>query len=423
MAQKKSDYDDLMRDIMASGQNWSRYDLDLARENPDAGRSIFTQKGAFASAQTDEEKLAANRAAEQIRQKYGGYSGGKDGGGFTLSDKYAPPVKNYASSYGGAIDDLLEEIMGREPFSYSPGSDPSFQAYSEKYRNLGRQAREDALGSAAAMTGGQLSSYAMTAGQQAQNAYNAQLSDKIPELEQLAYDMYLGELGQKRSDLSTLQGLDETQYGRFRDQRGDQLTNYQLNYQVGRDDLSDARYEDETKYNREQDTLDRQYKQDADSYNRAMDRWQMLGYLDEEGARALGIPAGTQTSDYRFKLASAARASSGGGGGSSGGGKSQDYDGLYAAAYASPNPQNYISSNYKKYGFTSASGLADGFKNWRSSEADNGQRLYTNDFDTLVTYAKKMQGAGRDPNYMYDALKTQGYSDAVIDQVFAALGL
>lgn len=420
---RKNDYDELMRDILASGQNWSDYDLDLARENPDAGRSIFTQKGAFASAQTDGEKLAANRAAEQIRQKYGGYSGGKDGSGFTLSDKYAPPVENYASSYGGAIDDLLEEIMGREPFQYSPGADPSYQAYSEKYRNLGRQAREDALGSAAAMTGGQLSSYAMTAGQQAQNAYNAQLSDAIPQLQQLAYDMYLGELGQKRSDLSALQGLDETQYGRFRDRRGDKLTNYQLNYQVGRDDLSDARYEDETKYNREQDALDRQYKQDADSYNRAMDRWQVLGYLDEEGARALGIPAGTQTSDYRFKLAAAARASSGGGGGSSGGGKSQDYDGLYAAAYASPNPQNFISSNYKKYGFTSASGLADGFKNWRNGEADNGQRLYTNDFDTLVTYAKKMQGVGRDPDYMYDALKTQGYSDAVIDQVFAALGL
>lgn len=377
MAEYRNNYDDLLRRIHGSGQSWSYYDLNLARENPDAGMSIFTAKDSFSKAQTDEDRLAANRAAEQIRQKYGGYSGGKDGSGFTLSDKYAPPVEEFTPTYGGAIDDLLEEIMGREPFTYSPGADPSYQAYSEKYRGLGRQAREDTMGSAAAMTGGQLSSYALTAGQQAQNAYNAQLSDKIPELEQLAYDMYLGDLNQKRTDLSTLQGLDETEYGRFRDQRGDKLDNYQLNYQVGRDDLSDQRYEDETKYNREQDALDRQYQQDADSFNRAMDRWQVLGYLDEEGARALGIPAGTQTSDYRFKLASAARSASSGGGGGSTGGKSGsgggDYDALFKAAMDSGYPKSYIANHYKEHGFTSSSGLYDDFTAWDEGGGSVGE--------------------------------------------------
>lgn len=241
----KNDYDDLLRKIRSSGQNWSGYDLDLARKDPDAGMSIYTAKDSFAKARTDQEKLAANRSAEDIRQKYGGYSGGADGSGFTLSDRYAPPVEDYTSGYADRIDDLLDELMDREPFRYSPGSDPSYQAYSEQYRDLGRQAREDTLGSAAAMTGGQLSSYAMTAGQQAQNTYNARLSDKIPELERLAYDMYLGDLGQKRSDLAALQGLDDAEYGRSRDRRGDALANYQYNYQTGRDALADRRYAQE----------------------------------------------------------------------------------------------------------------------------------------------------------------------------------
>lgn len=244
----QNNYDDLLRRIHGSGQSWSDYDLNLARENPDAGMSIFTAKDSFSKAQTDEDRLAANRSAEQIRQRYGGYSAGKDGSGFTLTDKYAPPAQEYTSPYGGAIDDLLDEIMGREPFSYSPGADPSYQAYSEKYRSLGNQARENAMGSAAAMTGGQLSSYALTAGQQAQNTYNAQLSDAIPQLQQLAYEMYLGDLNQKRTDLSTLQGLDDTQYGRYRDQRGDALDTWQLNHGVDRETVADQRYEDEANY-------------------------------------------------------------------------------------------------------------------------------------------------------------------------------
>lgn len=236
----KNEYDNLLQKIQGSGQNWSEYDLGLARENPDAGASIYTQKERYAKAQSDEEREAANRAAEEIRQKYGGYTGGGDGTGFSFSDKYAAPAQGYNSRYGNQIDALMRDIMGRKDFSYNPGADPSYQAYAEKYRNLGNQARENALGSAAAMTGGQLNSYALTAAQQAQNAYNAQLSDAIPQLQQLAYDMYLGDLGQKRSDLSALQGLDEMQYGRYLDQLTQRNTERNFNYGVTQDDQNAA---------------------------------------------------------------------------------------------------------------------------------------------------------------------------------------
>ena len=85
----KNTYEDLLQDIQASGQNWSSYDMELAKANPDAGRSIYSQKQAWANAQTDAERKAANDAAEMIRKQYGGYTGGKDGGSFTLNGQYS----------------------------------------------------------------------------------------------------------------------------------------------------------------------------------------------------------------------------------------------------------------------------------------------------------------------------------------------
>lgn len=276
-----NDYDKLLQDIQNSGQVWSDYDLQLAKADPDAGRSIFTQKQNWANATTDQQRAAANAAAESIRAQFGGYIGGGDGSGFTKlatgykSDKtpnYAPSYTEYTSKYADQIQSVLNGILNREDFSYNPASDPSYQAYSEKYRNLGNQARKQAMGDAAAMTGGQLNSYALVAGQQAQDTYNAQMSDAIPALKQLAWQMYVGDLDQQRADLSALQGLDQMEYGRHQDTYQNQFNQWQANYNVDRDLVADSRYEEETQY------------------DRLMDRAAMLAQIgDYSGYAALGL--------------------------------------------------------------------------------------------------------------------------------------
>lgn len=291
----RNNYDDLLRDIQASGQSWSTYDLDLAKSNPDAGRSIYTQKLAYANAQTDAERQAANDAAEMIRRQYGGYTGGKTGAGFTLTgkntanqaapsytqyaSKYASQIEDlmaqlggtqYNSQYQGQIDDLMGQIMNRDPFSYTPTDDPSYAAYSEHYRNAGNQAREDTLAQAAAMVGGQPSTYAVAAAEQAQNAHNAKMSDIIPQLKEAAYGMYMDEGNTMRSNLSdlmaleqaaygryqdetdalryyisALQGMDDTAYNRHQDSFANQMAEWEANYGVSRDAIEDARYDQE----------------------------------------------------------------------------------------------------------------------------------------------------------------------------------
>ena len=65
------------------------------------------------------------------------------------------------------------------------------------------------------------------------------------------------------------------------------------------------------------------------------------------------------------QAASASKGSSSGSGSGSGSSSSQDYDGLFAAAKnAGSNARSFISNNYKKYGFTSSTGLWDEYQEW-----------------------------------------------------------
>lgn len=285
--------DEVFKLFQDSGYALSDADRRLTEGNADAGMSLFTAKDQWAKAKTAEEKAAANAAAELIRRREGGYTGGKDGSGYMLDYTYAP---KQGSPYTDLMESAVSGVLERDPFSYNAASDPSYQAYSEKYRNLGRNAMQNTLGSAAAMTGGLPSSYAMTAAQQANDTYNAQMSDVIPTLEQAAYQKYVNEISQSRNDVSMLAGLDEAWYGR-------ELSKYDRDHTADREIVSDKRYEDETKYSREQDALEWNYRNNTQAFEQAMNKWAATGKLDAAGAKVLGLPAGATYADYQYMLA------------------------------------------------------------------------------------------------------------------------
>lgn len=127
---------------------------------------------------------------------------------------------------------------------------------------------------------------------------------------------------------------------------------------------------------------------------------------------------------------SAAPASSTGSSAKSSSGTSKaadDYDGLYAAAYASGNPKSYIANHYKEYGFRSVTGLQDGYTAWtQGTYGDYNQRLYgpASSFDALVTYAQKVYSHQKqNADALVTTLRSLGYSDAIIDQVLVRMGL
>lgn len=139
------------------------------------------------------------------------------------------------------IDEMLNEILNRDAFSYNAEKDPLFKQYSDMYQREGKRAMNDAMASAAAQAGG-MNSYAMTAAQQANNYYNAQLTDKIPELYQLAYEMYLQDIDNQVRDLGLLQDMDNTQYNRYRDTMSDWENDRNFAYNMYRDDVADNKW-------------------------------------------------------------------------------------------------------------------------------------------------------------------------------------
>lgn len=127
----------------------------------------------------------------------------------------------FQSKYEDQIQGLLDKIMNREAFSYDFNADPLYQQMKDRYTQQGKLAMQDAMGNAAALSGGYGNSYAQTVGQQTYQNYMQGLNDVIPELRDAAYQMYTDEGNRMNTNLNTLRGLDDTDYGRYRDTVGD----------------------------------------------------------------------------------------------------------------------------------------------------------------------------------------------------------
>lgn len=456
----KYTYDQFRQNAQNSGLlgEFSHADLQRAEKNPDFGMSILKYKQDYHNATTDEARALANQNAENLRSSWGSYTGGADGGSFAM-DVMSPghfqfsdaptysggdygddiaklwsqqqnfgdfeygPAPTYNNRYDATIQDLISGILSRPDFSYDPETDPLYSQYKKQYNREGDRAVEDALGAAAAASGGIPSSYASTAAGQAGNYYAAQLTDKIPDLYQLAYQKYLNDYEMKRSDLSMVQGAEQIDYSKYLNDLAQYNTDRAFDYGTWQDrynqvnnNLKTALSLEDMAYNQYLNKLN-QYNTDrsfaygqfldelSDQANeRTMDweRQQLLASQEAERTQQVqalaqaqvdailsagGTPSAELLADsgYSQEYADALRnyylqnpsskssRSSSSGGGSSGGGSgsAQDYDALFKDAMDSRHPKSYLANNYKSYGFTSSSGLYDDYLSWEAA-LDNG---------------------------------------------------
>lgn len=254
---------------------------------PSSGYSYnYSSSGSYANPDTA-RKLASY---ENSRPKYSQSQEVTDAWNKVKELEGSKPA-DYVSKYGDQIQALLDKILNRDPFKYDFNADPMYQMYKDRYLQQGRMAMQDTMGDAAALTGGYGNSYAATAGQQAYQSYLQGLNDRIPGLRDFAYNAWLNEGDRMNSHLSILQGLDESDYARYRDKVGD--------------------YKDELTYyyNRFGDMTDREYNRylnDASAWERDRDYW---------------FNKWTWEQDFNYKTAAAAAAAAAAGygyGGSSG---------------------------------------------------------------------------------------------------------
>ncbi len=327
----------------------------------------------------------------------------------------------YSNKYKSQIDDLTRQILGSSYEEWAKGGD--YAALQKNYTQAGQRAMQDTLGQVAARTGGLASSYAGAAGQQTYNNY-------MTQLEEAAREMYAADLSRQRMDLDMLMALEQGDYGKYRDLLGQHNADknfaygmYQdawtQRYRLGRDNVEDMDRADNKAYGREQDALNRLDFEDERDYSRALEKAENLAkYGDFSGYRDLGYSEDEiSRMQMMFLTGGLGGGGKSGGSGRSGGrsssrsrsggssGKGQDYDGLFAAARASENPQNFISSNYKKYGFSSVSGLWSQYQNEYSYSSEKvskvAQGLYTDinkyygtSQDRLNKIQQEYQGGG-----------------------------
>lgn len=110
--------------------------------------------------------------------------------GNSLAGAGAGGAGGYSSQWEGQLSDAIGKILDRKDFTYDMNADALYQQYKDRYVQGGKMAMMDTMGQAAALTGGYGNSYAQAVGQQAYQGYLQGLSDKYPELYQLALDKY-----------------------------------------------------------------------------------------------------------------------------------------------------------------------------------------------------------------------------------------
>ena len=367
----------------------------------------------------------AHSYVEGIRSKYG-YSGDTDGskyipleveretGGGGFSYASAP---TYTNKYQSQIDELTAQILGREAFSYDPEKDPTYQQYKESYTRSGERAMQDTLGQVAARTGGLASSYAGSAAQQTYDNYMAALADKIPELKQLAYSMYQDEGNTQRANLEMLMALEQGDYAKYADLLAQYNTDRSFDYgvfsdqrnydyQAGRDQIADSRYEDETAYNREQDAWQKANYTSEKEYDQALAKAQTLAAAgDFSGYKALGysdaeisnLKTAYDRAQAAAKLTGSGGSSKGSGSGSSGTGSggSSASENLYAGMYEAgirTEGDAYAWLLSSGYNTTQAGKLAGYYADWMKSNSGgsggNSSPSFNN-YSEAVAYMKQ----------------------------------
>lgn len=249
--------------------------------------------------ESDRVKKLAERLAQLEAQKPGDWTGGQ---------------------YGQQMQEALDAIKNRKKFSYDLNGDALYQQYKDKYVQQGKQAMQDTMGQAAALTGGYASTYGQAVGQQQYDAYLQNLNDVVPELYQLALSRYQMEGDDLKTQYSLLADQYQQEYGQYRDKVGD--------WQTERNFLS-GRYDSERNldYGMWGDARDFAY---TDYRNGIADEQWRRQY--EESVRQFNEQMALSREQFAWQQAqaqAAAAAKSSGGRSSSGksSGKSDDYSG------------------------------------------------------------------------------------------------
>ena len=167
-----------------------------------------------------------------------------------VSDRFqyekAPEI---VDNYADVINSAADKVANRAAFEYNPDNDPLFAVYQKQYAREGDRAAANALANAAMLSGGQASTAAIAASQQAQNYYGSQMADKIPELYQIAYNQYQDEGENLRRNVDMYRSLRSDDYGLQESNRNQHNFDQQFLYNMALQDLAQENANNQMAFN------------------------------------------------------------------------------------------------------------------------------------------------------------------------------
>lgn len=186
----------------------------------------------------------------------------------------------YNSKYQSGIDQLFDKILNRGKFEYDMNADTLYKQAMDKYSQQAKMGMQDTMGQAQAMTGGYGNSYAQTAGQQVYDKTMQNVTDMLPAMEERAYSRWRGEGDDMARNLAMSQGMEQDEYGRYRDARGDWQFDYGqaldrynqergFDYGAHMDKINTDFNQSQFDYKKEQDSKNFEYGKERDEKNDA----------------------------------------------------------------------------------------------------------------------------------------------------------
>ena len=175
---------------------------------------------------------------------------------------------NFEDPYADKIDKYLDTILNREDFEYNHENDDSYKALEKSYDIKGDRAMEDVMGAASQMTGGRTNSWSESTAAQAKGRFDEGLMEKIPALEQAAYQRYMNEGNQDAQALNSLMGVSNNKYNRFADDR-----NFDRGVMESDRNFDRGVLEGDRNYNRGVIESDRNFNFQSKEAEAAAERW------------------------------------------------------------------------------------------------------------------------------------------------------
>ena len=220
----------------------------------------------------------------------------------TKADKYLSSqlqkIQSGRTSYTDQVQEMMDKIMNRDKFSYDVDNDPLFQQALASAMNSGKQAMQDTIGQASALTGGYGSTYATSAGNQAYNSFIEDAYDNLPQYYQMALEAYQMEGDEMYRQFGVVSEMDDKEfnrnvaaydatyqhrnqmyneaYGQFRDEKSDAFAtaNLQLNEHGQR--VNDAYNLYNAELNYADSMYEKEYTKWADEVNMAWKETELL---------------------------------------------------------------------------------------------------------------------------------------------------